>query len=149
MATTPIEEYLYKLGAGIDRSSFNQAIGYVRELRKIIGSVESVAAPAALFGGVLAITKATAGIIKSAADAEIQYKRMGTQMWVTAESAKALSVAMKTMGVSEQDIAWIPELRNQFFRLRAEMIAVSKSVKTALGLGAAVTFVMVMTVPLN
>ena len=131
MATTPIEEYLYKLGAGIDRSSFNQAIGYVRELRKIIGSVESVAAPAALFGGVLAITKATAGIIKSAADAEMQYKRLGSQMWITAESAKALSVAIKTMGVSEQDIAWVPELREQFFRLRVEMSALATPVDTA------------------
>ena len=35
-----------------------------------------------------------------------------------------------------------------FFRM-CSYIAVSKSVKTALGLGAAVTFVMVMTVPLN
>lgn len=130
MATTPIEEYLYKLGAGIDHGSFNQAISCVKELRKLIGSVESVAVPAALFGGVLGITKATAGIIKNAADAEIQYKRLGTQMWVTAESAKALSVAMKTMGVSEQDIAWIPELRNQFFRLRAEMTELAAPVDT-------------------
>lgn len=105
MATTPIEEYLYKLAAGIDQGSFNQAISCLKELKQIIGSVESVAVPAALFGGILAITKATAGIIKSAADAEMQYKRLGTQMWTTAESAKALSVAMKTMGVSEQVIA--------------------------------------------
>lgn len=131
MATTPIEEYLYKLGAGIDHGSFNQAISCVKELRKLIGSVESVAVPAAFFGGVLGITKATAGIIKSAADAEIQYKRLGTQMWVTAESAKVLSVAMKTMGVSEQDIAWIPELRNQFFRLRSEMTELAAPVDTA------------------
>ena len=36
-----------------------------------------------------------------------------------------------------------------FFFGMCSYIAVSKSVKTALGLGAAVTFVMVMTVPLN
>ena len=36
-----------------------------------------------------------------------------------------------------------------FFFGMCSSIAVSKSVKTALGLGAAVTFVMVMTVPLN
>lgn len=130
MATTPIEEYLYKLGAGIDRGSFNQTISCLKELKQIIGSVESVAVPAALFGGILAITKATAGIIKNAADAEMQYKRLGTQMWTTAESAKALSVAMKTMGVSEQDIAWVPELRGQFFRLRAEMDAMAAPVDT-------------------
>ena len=35
-----------------------------------------------------------------------------------------------------------------FFFGMCSYIAVSKSVKTALGLGAAVTFVMVMTVPL-
>ena len=36
-----------------------------------------------------------------------------------------------------------------FFFGMCSYIAVSKSVKTAIGLGAAVTFVMVMTVPLN
>ena len=36
-----------------------------------------------------------------------------------------------------------------FFFGMCSYIAVSKSVKTALGLGLAVTFVMVMTVPLN
>lgn len=36
-----------------------------------------------------------------------------------------------------------------FFFGMCSYIAVSKSVKTAMGLGIAVTFVMVMTVPLN
>ena len=49
-------------------------------------------------------------------------------------------------------IIWVHRSRNKvfaFFFGMCSYIAVSKSVKTALGLGAAVTFVMVMTVPLN
>ncbi|MFR8056971.1 MAG: hypothetical protein ACLU45_01785 [Dialister invisus] len=42
-------------------------------------------------------------------------------MWITKDSAKSLSTTMKVMGVSQEDIAWIPELREQFFRLRNEM----------------------------
>ena len=42
-------------------------------------------------------------------------------MWVTKDTAKTLSVVLKTMGASQEDVAWVPELREQFFRLRQEM----------------------------
>ena len=55
---------------------------------------------------------------------------------------------METLNLFIRSI-FIDNMVFAFFFGTCSYIAVSKSVKTALGLGAAVTFVMVMTVPLN
>ena len=55
---------------------------------------------------------------------------------------------METLNLFIRSI-FIDNMVFAFFFCMCSYIAVSKSVKTALGLGAAVTFVMVMTVPLN
>ncbi len=55
---------------------------------------------------------------------------------------------METMNLFIRSI-FIDNMVFAFFFGMCSYIAVSKSVKTALGLGAAVTFVMIMTVPLN
>ncbi len=55
---------------------------------------------------------------------------------------------METLNIFIRSI-FIDNMVFSFFFGMCSFIAVSKSVKTALGLGAAVTFVMVMTVPIN
>lgn len=55
---------------------------------------------------------------------------------------------METMNLFIRSV-FIDNMVFAFFFGMCSFIAVSKSVKTALGLGAAVTFVQVMTVPLN
>ena len=55
---------------------------------------------------------------------------------------------METLNLFIRSI-FIDNMVFAFFFGMCSYIAVSKSVKTALGLGAAVTFVMAMTVPLN
>ncbi len=55
---------------------------------------------------------------------------------------------METLNIFIKSI-FIDNMVFSFFFGMCSYIAVSKSVKTALGLGAAVTFVMAMTVPLN
>ena len=55
---------------------------------------------------------------------------------------------METLNLFIRSI-FIDNMVFAFFFGMCSYIAVSKSVKTAIGLGAAVTFVMVMTVPLN
>ena len=55
---------------------------------------------------------------------------------------------METLNLFIRSI-FIDNMVFAFFFGMCSYIAVSKSIKTALGLGAAVTFVMVMTVPLN
>lgn len=118
---TPLEQYVIKLSADLDTGSFETAKTAINDLVHALKGMARMAIPVGVGISLAAVVKATTGLIKSTADAEMQYKRLGTQMWITGDSAKALSVAMKTMGVSEQDIAWVPELREQFFRLRQEM----------------------------
>lgn len=114
-------EYLVKLSADIDTNSFNAAMAAMNQLMSALKKVKGLAVAAAAVSGFAAVGKAAVDTIKSVAAADIQFKRLANQMWITKDSAKALSTAMKVMGVSEQDLAWIPELREQFFRLRKEM----------------------------
>ena len=120
----PVEtmgEYLVKLSADIDTNSFNAAMAALNQLMNAMKNIKGLAAAAAAVTGFAAIGKAAIDTIKSVAAADMQFKRLANQMWITKDSAKALSTAMKVMGVSEEDLAWIPELREQFFRLRSEM----------------------------
>ncbi len=116
-----LEEYLVQIGADIDQNSFNSARSALNELKSQLAGLKKAAAPLALATAIAAIGKAAYDTIKSVAVADMEYKKLAASMWTTKETAKALSVAMKTMGVTKEDLAWVPELRAQFFRLRAEM----------------------------
>lgn len=114
-------EYLVKLSADVDTNSFNAALTALNGIIAKLKSIKGLAAAGALVAGFAAVGKAATDAIKGVASADMQFRRLANTMWITKDSAKALSVAMKVMGVSEEDIAWIPELREQFFRLRSEM----------------------------
>lgn len=116
-----MESYLIQIGADIDQNSFNSAKSALSELKAHLMKLKGSAAPLALAAAIGAIGKAAYDTIKGVAQADMEYKKLAASMWTTKETAKALSVAMKTMGVSQDDIAWVPELREQFFRLRGEM----------------------------
>ena len=116
-----LDEYLVRIGADIDRNSFNTAKGALEEIKRHLAGLKNAAAPLALAAAIGAVGKAAYETVKSVAQADMEYKKLAASMWVTKETAKSLSVAMKTMGVSQEDLAWVPELREQFFRLREEM----------------------------
>lgn len=117
-----LEEYLVGVGAKVDQKSFNQAREAVQTLD--LGLVNLAKKGAQLLGislSIKSIGKALWDTTVGVAKADMEYQKLAASMWTTKETAKALSVAMKTMGVSQDDIAWVPELREQFFRLRGEM----------------------------
>lgn len=114
-------EYLVKLSADVDTNSFNSAATALDGIISKLKGVKELAAAGALVAGFAMVGKAATDAIRDAASADMEFRRLATSMWITKDSAKALSAAMKVMGVSEEDIAWIPELREQFFRLRSEM----------------------------
>lgn len=116
-----LDEYLVRIGADIDRQSFDSAIGALGKLKGALSKLKYAAAPLALAGAIGAIGKAAYETVKGVAQADMEYQKLAASMWVTKETAKSLSVAMKTMGVSQEDLAWVPELREQFFRLREEI----------------------------
>ena len=117
-----MDEYLVKISTDMDAVAMNSALSMLNKLEGALGKLgtsgKAAAMALAFFGGV---TAATIKLIQNVANADMEFQRLAKSMWITKDSAKALSVAMKTMGVSEQDIAWVPELRKQFFRLRREM----------------------------
>ena len=115
-----LDEYLVRIGADIDRNSFNTAKGALEEIKRHLAGLKNAAAPLALAAAIGAVGKAAYETVKSVAQADMEYKKLAASMWVTKETAKSLSVAMKTMGVSQEDLAWVPELREQFFRLRED-----------------------------
>lgn len=114
-------EYLVKLSADIDTNSFNAAMGALNSLIGKLKNIKSIAAVGALASGFVAMGKAAIDAIRHVASADMQFQKLANTLWITKDSAKALSTAMKVMGASEEDLAWIPELREQFFRLRNEM----------------------------
>ena len=75
--------------------------------------------------GLAKVTEAVIDNIKAVASADLEYQKLAQSMWVTKDTAKTLSVVLKTMGASQEDVAWVPELREQFFRLRQEMAELS------------------------
>lgn len=121
MAGNVIEEYLVGIGADIDTGSFNSAMMAIGQLGKAMNAIKGAAPIVAVAAAIIGAGKAAYSTIKDVAAADMEYKKLASQMWITKDSAKSLSTTMKVMGVSQEDIAWIPELREQFFRLRNEM----------------------------
>ena len=117
-----LDEYLVRIGADIDRQSFDSAIGALGKLKGALSKLKYAAAPLALAGAIGAIGKAAYETVKGVAQADMEYQKLAASMWVTKETAKSLSVAMKTMGVTQEDLAWVPELREQFFRFFFERL---------------------------
>lgn len=130
-----LEEYLIAIGAKTDSQSFSEAKKQTSDLEKSLKRIEQNTAFTALLKGVeafIAAGKFAIDVIKKigntlydnivgVAKADMAYTKLARSMWVTKETAKSLQMAMDEMGASMQDIAWIPELRDQFFRLREEI----------------------------
>lgn len=120
-----IEEYLVKIGATIDREAFSGAAQAINQLAAMAEKLGRAFKYGALLAAIAKVTEAIVQNIKAVADADMEYQKLAKTLWVTKETAKAFSLITKTMGAKPEDIAWIPELREQFFRLRAEMNALA------------------------
>lgn len=120
-----LEEYLVRISAEIDKNAFN---GATRAITKLAGALDKIGSVMKYTGLLAAIAKVTESVvdnIRAVAAADMEYQKLAQNMWVTKETAKSLSVVLKTMGASQDDVAWVPELREQFFRLRQEMNALA------------------------
>lgn len=116
-----LEEYLVRVGAEVDKNAFTGVSKAVNELAGTISKLGSALKYAGIVAGIAKITESVVDNIKAVAAADLEYEKLASRMWTTKETAKALNVALKTMGASQEDVAWVPELREQFFRLRREM----------------------------
>lgn len=120
-----LEEYLVRIGAEVDKDAFAGAAKAINNLSGMLGKLGSILKYGAIFAGLAKVTEAVIDNIKAVASADLEYQKLAQSMWVTKDTAKTLSVVLKTMGASQEDVAWVPELREQFFRLRQEMAGLS------------------------
>lgn len=120
-----LEEYLVRIGAEVDKDAFAGAAKAINNLSGMLGKLGSILKYGGIFVGLAKVTEAVIDNIKAVASADLEYQKLAQSMWVTKDTAKTLSVVLKTMGASQEDVAWVPELREQFFRLRQEMAELS------------------------
>ena len=120
-----LEEYLVRIGAEVDKDAFAGAAKAINNLSGMLGKLGSILKYGAIFAGLAKVTEAVIDNIKAVASADLEYQKLAQSMWVTKDTAKTLSVVLKTMGASQEDVAWVSELREQFFRLRQEMAELS------------------------
>lgn len=120
-----LEEYLVRIGTEVDKDAFAGAAKAINNLSGMLGKLGSILKYGAIFAGLAKVTEAVIDNIKAVASADLEYQKLAQSMWVTKDTAKTLSVVLKTMGASQEDVAWVPELREQFFRLRQEMAELS------------------------
>lgn len=125
MEASTIAEYLVKLGAVVDTQSFSEAENAVKGLDSLVKTMKKGAIITGIAAAFVKLGQAAVDCVRDTARADMEFTRLAKTMWVTKDSAKALKTAMDVMGVSEEDIAWVPELREQFFRLRGEMNALA------------------------
>lgn len=120
-----LEEYLVRIGAEVDKNAFAGAAQAISKLSGMLGKLGTILKYGGIFVGLAKVTEAVIDNIKAVASADLEYQKLAQSMWVTKDTAKTLSVVLKTMGASQEDVAWVPELREQFFRLRQEMAELS------------------------
>lgn len=120
-----LEEYLVRIGTEVDKDAFAGAAQAISKLSGMLGKLGTILKYGGIFVGLAKVTEAVIDNIKAVASADLEYQKLAQSMWVTKDTAKTLSVVLKTMGASQEDVAWVPELREQFFRLRQEMAELS------------------------
>lgn len=120
-----LEEYLVRIGAEVDKDAFAGAAQAISNLSGMLGKLGTILKYGGIVVGLAKVTESVIDNIKAIADADLEYQKLAQSMWVTKDTAKTLSVILKTMGASQEDVAWVPELREQFFRLRQEIAELS------------------------
>lgn len=131
--TNVIEEYLVSLGAIVNNAQFSEFNNTLNKAKSAVTKLSDsamdtttslgkmVTGLSAVASAITAVGFATAKTIKSVADADMKYQVLAKDIWTTKENAKSLQLALDTMEAKLEDVAWIPELREQFLRLRSEM----------------------------
>lgn len=121
-----IKSYLVSLGFQVNQAEYQKAEGAINELGRTVQAVTSgmarnfAVAATSVTSAIVAINAATAGLVTQVASADMQYQKFALRMWTTKETAKELQSTLKAMGEEMEDVAWIPELRQQYSALLQE-----------------------------
>ena len=125
-ATDTIRAYLISLGFVVDTASYNKIQSTVSNLARSIEANASamtmsyVKAGAAVGGVLTSMAVSIGGLINQLADADMGYHKFALRMHMAHDTAKQLKIVLDAMGESQEDVAWIPELRLRYFQLMKE-----------------------------
>lgn len=89
-------------------------------------SMKALGPIAAVIAGIAAFALAAKGLAKflnELAKQDIEYEKLSRQLWTTKENAKEVDMALKTLGISMQDLWLSPTLLKQFNQLRKDSAA--------------------------
>ena len=121
-----LREYLVKLGFDIQNSEFDKFKRFLDDVtKKVADNTEGmtkayVKAAGTIVGAIATVTGAIVTMMDKVAQADLEYRKFGMRMFMTADVAKKFKIALDTMGESLNDIAWNPELRSRFQQLYKE-----------------------------
>jgi len=122
-ATDVIREYLVKLGFQVDTAAYKRMHDLLDGLTKKIGTSTSDMGKKYLKYGAIAASAITAidtalvAQVGKTIKADMEYQKFALHMYTAPAMAKKVSIAMATMGESIEDMANIPELRENFNKL--------------------------------
>lgn len=118
-----IKDYLVSLGVSIDQKGFADFKRTLKDADRssdqfVLNLGTNFMKAGTIVAGVLTgMSAATAGIIKSTADADLKYQKLANTLWTTKENAKSMQIVLDAMGESMDSVAWIPELNAQYRQL--------------------------------
>ncbi len=131
MATSFIDEYLVKLGAGVDQSGmqrFYQALHQATSVTESSAHAMTMAffkAQTEIVGGFAAIGVAALGLASKVAMADQSYRLFAMHMYMSKENARGLKVAMDALGEPLENLTWDKELRDRTHQLLADQRAMA------------------------
>lgn len=86
-------------------------------------AIGSIATVVAAIGGLILAGRGLTKFLNGLAQQDIEYEKLSRQLWTTKETAKEVDIALKTLGVSMQDLWFSPTLLKQFNQLRKDSAA--------------------------
>jgi lysozyme len=118
-----LDEYLVKIGAGIDAQSFARAEQIVTRTGNLVLDFfpkfikKTLEAQGALTSVFAAIGISAVSMADKIAMADQAYRLFGLHMYMSKERAQALKLTLDTLGVSLAEATWDPELNERAVRL--------------------------------
>ncbi len=127
--TNILKEYGIVLGFKANEDQYKQAMSILAKLEKGTNQVAGKIGMNFAKGSVIvlsaigSIMAGTNAFMKSVAEADLQTEKFANRMWMTERNARGLQESLKALKMDMgdiNDIAIHPELRERFFKLRAD-----------------------------
>lgn len=117
-----IEEYLVKLGADVDTSSFAKMDGALEQAGAGVQGLAGqwVKAGTVISGVLTAVVGSVVGLVTNTAKQDLAMQKYASSMMITTQQAYEMKHALDALGESAADVQMNPELRGRYDSLVAD-----------------------------